>query len=62
MDRNATLRLLAIGGAVFLFFMFVTAYLVVASAVLNRSLHDELSMKDERVADGATRSAETSPA
>ena len=48
--------------ATFLFFMFVTAYLVVASAVLNRSLHDELSTKGDPVPDGATRSPETSPA
>jgi uncharacterized BrkB/YihY/UPF0761 family membrane protein len=48
--------------ATFLFFMFVTAYLVVASAVLNRSLHDELSAKGDPVPEGATRSAEASPA
>ena len=48
--------------ATFLFFMYVTAYLVVASAVLNKSLHDELSGKRDQAQDVATRSAGASPA
>jgi uncharacterized BrkB/YihY/UPF0761 family membrane protein len=48
--------------ATFLFFMYVTASLVVAAPVLNSSLHDELRGQQTQARDSATGSAGASPA
>jgi uncharacterized BrkB/YihY/UPF0761 family membrane protein len=48
--------------ATFLFFMYVTASLVVAAPILNSSLHDELRRQRDQAQDGVTGSAGASPA